>query len=136
MTGTLTKSVSLDGVDVTRDIETAATGTYTGHEFFDLVSAATDADLGGLLSDMSTSGELSFDLEGLARPDVAYTDAEGRYILAEFVAIDEGVPLTFTASQGDLGLGGTLTPAAERTIERITSDTFVEVFDSSETPVL
>ena len=132
LTTTLTKSVSLDGAEIR--VEDADTATYTGHEFFDLVSAATDADLGGLLSDMSTSGSLSFTLGGLTRPALAdengdaatdYKDAEGRYVLAEFVAIDTGQPLTFTASQGDEGNGG-LTAAATREITRISSEDFVD----------
>ena len=135
LTTTLTKSVSLDGAAIS--VEDADTATYTGHEFFDLVNAATDADLGGLLSDMSTSGSLSFTLGGLARPGLAdengdgatdYKDAEGRYILAEFVAIDTGAPLEFTASQGDEGNGG-LTAAATRTITRIASQEFTDVMD-------
>ena len=131
LTTTLTKSVSLDGAEIR--VADADTATYTGHEFFDLVTAATDADLGGLLSDLSTSGSLSFTLGGLARPALAdengdnatdYKDAEGRYILAEFVAIDDGQnPLTFTASQGDEGNGG-LTAAATREITRISSQDF------------
>ena len=133
LTTTLTKSVSLDGAEIS--VEDADTATYTGHEFFDLVSAATDADLGGLLSDMSTSGSLSFTLGGLTRPALAdengdaatdYKDAEGRYVLAEFVAIDTGEPLTFTASQGDEGNGG-LTAAATREITRISSQDFDDV---------
>jgi len=122
-TGTLVstvtgKSVSLD--DVAASMTTAAVETYTGHEFFDIIRAATDPDNANYdFDDLTSSDKLTFEINGLKLPALAAgtapVDAEGRYILAEFTAADVSSGAKFTAYQkGDTA--GDYTASAERTI--------------------
>ena len=129
--------------------------TYTGNELFDLIDAGIDPrDTSHGLEVLQTADKVKIDLAGLVTPDldslsVSPSDAEARYVLAEFVAIDTGgseaikatgksSAITFEATRGTQSLEA-------RTIERYadgeykidstahTSDGFTKViFDGSE----
>ena len=84
---------------------------------------------------------MSFNLSGLVRPTLTdvngdgkidYADAAGRYVLAEFVAYDDGGPISFVASQGN---GTVMQEAAMRTISRHGADGFAEVYRDPENSI-
>ena len=110
------KSVKLDDVEDTT-VDTAAANSYTGHEFLDLALSTTD-----VTKDLSTSDKLEFELLDLTLPQLtngaAATDAEGRYILAEFSAYAPGA-VKFTAAQKSSENLANYENSSARTITRI-----------------
>ena len=93
---------------------------YTGHDFLDTIAAALDPENRDAdLADLATSSSLTLEAKDLSLPDVTYDNAEGRYVLAEFVAISGATTaITYDTSQGDTGGDGYGT-ASTHTITRI-----------------
>jgi hypothetical protein len=111
--------VGLDDTDVS-DSVAVIDDDYTGHEFLDRILNTKD-----VMTDLSTSDKLVFELNDLKLPQLdtgtLATDAEGRYILAEFSAY-VGSTIKFQAAQQSAENGATYVDSNERTISRHQED--------------
>ena len=100
--GGFSKAAAFDMTDFTT-AETAGK-SYTGFEFFDLIEAATDHEnTNANFSDLKHATTLTLDFEGFDTPDIEALkvnpkDVEARYVLAEFVALDNGSEDDFMAN--------------------------------------
>ena len=97
----------IDNVAAAAD-QKASQSTYTGHNFYDTITQALNPfDTRSDLDDLSTSSSLTLEIKGLNLPDVPSTDAQGRYVLAEFSAISGATTaITYQSSQGDTSSSG------------------------------
>ena len=98
-----------------------ADASYTGHEFFDLVQGAMFDHVNGGFSDLTTSSSLKLDISGLTLPSVGGDAAEGRYVIAQFTAVDMGETespvISYTSKQND-----SITGSSQHEIHRMYDD--------------